>query len=58
MRVWFNGRIPASQAGDAGSIPVTRSTNGKDQITSGLFHLMSKLGIEPERARASNETVR
>lgn len=25
LRVWFNGRTSASQAEDAGSIPVTRS---------------------------------
>jgi hypothetical protein len=24
MRVWFNGRIPASQADGGGSIPLTR----------------------------------
>ena len=31
-RVWFNGRIPASQAGDAGSIPVTRSKTSRPTI--------------------------
>jgi hypothetical protein len=25
LRMWFNGRTPASQAGNAGSIPVVRS---------------------------------
>ncbi len=28
VRVWFNGRTPAFQAGYVGSIPITRSPRG------------------------------
>jgi hypothetical protein len=31
MRVWFNGRTPASQAGGEGSIPFTRSIPKKER---------------------------
>ena len=39
-RVWFNGRTEAFQASDAGSIPVTRSTEFT-QVSTVLAGLLS-----------------
>lgn len=32
MRMWFNGRTPASQAGNGGSIPLIRSILSHNQV--------------------------
>ena len=48
MRVWFNGRIGAFQAFDAGSIPATRSSEVPAEIISSsefMGSLMSKYDI-------------
>lgn len=40
MRVWFNGRTPAFQADNAGSIPVTRSIESAGQSYKALAFLL------------------
>ena len=37
MRVWFNGRMSASQAEYAGSIPVTRFNSGVDKMRNDVI---------------------
>lgn len=40
MRMWFNGRTPASQAGSGGSIPLIRS---KSKTSLGVLFFISNM---------------
>ena len=46
LQVWFNGRTPAFQAGDVGSIPITCFwVNARKQYVCGCFLLSKKLNF-------------